>query len=99
MLTDLMMPGLDGSRLIDEVKNLSPQTPAILLSGKVQIYDRDTRADVFLAQGNVRTGRTAGAHPPAAGAQARPQARQPVNQAATSAPPKYRPRLPDSEPA
>jgi hypothetical protein len=37
--------------LIDAVKNISPQTPAILLSGKVRIYDRDTRADVFLPKG------------------------------------------------
>ena len=26
-------------------------TPAILLSGKVRIYDRDTQADVFLPKG------------------------------------------------
>ena len=51
VLTDLMMPGLDGGRLIEEIKNLSPQTPAILLSGKNKIYDRDTRADVFLPKG------------------------------------------------
>jgi CheY-like chemotaxis protein len=51
VLTDVMMPGLDGSRLIDEIKDLSPQTPAILLSGKNKIYDRDTRADVFLPKG------------------------------------------------
>jgi two-component system response regulator CpxR len=51
VLTDLIMPGLDGTKLIDEIKGISPQTPAILLSGKVKIYDRDTRADVFLAKG------------------------------------------------
>jgi len=51
VLTDVMVPSLDGSRLIDEIKNLSPQTPAILLSGKNKIYDRDTRADVFLPKG------------------------------------------------
>lgn len=51
VLTDLVMPGLDGARLIDEIKAVSPQTPAILLSGKVRIYDRDTRADVFLPKG------------------------------------------------
>jgi CheY-like chemotaxis protein len=51
VLTDLIMPGLDGTKLIDEIKKLSPQTPAILLSGKVRIYDRDTRADVFLPKG------------------------------------------------
>jgi two-component system, OmpR family, response regulator CpxR len=51
VLTDLIMPGLDGTKLIDEIKNLSPQTPVILLSGKVKIYDRDSRADVFLPKG------------------------------------------------
>jgi two-component system, OmpR family, response regulator CpxR len=51
VLTDLIMPGVDGGKLIDAVKTISPQTPAILLSGKVRIYDRDTRADVFLPKG------------------------------------------------
>jgi two-component system, OmpR family, response regulator CpxR len=51
VLTDLIMPGVDGTRLIDEIKGLSPHTPAILLSGKVKMYDRDTRADVFLTKG------------------------------------------------
>ena len=51
VLTDLIMPGFDGTRLIQEIKALSPQTPAILLSGKVRIYDRDTQADVFLPKG------------------------------------------------
>ena len=51
VLTDLVMPGFDGSRLIQEIKALSPETPAILLSGKIRIYDRDTQADVFLPKG------------------------------------------------
>jgi two-component system response regulator CpxR len=51
VLTDLTTPGLDGSKLIEEIKNLSPQTPAILLAGKVKLYDRDTKADVFLPTG------------------------------------------------
>ena len=54
VLTDLVMPGVDGSKLIDAIKTLSPQTPAILLSGKVRIYDRDTRADVFLPKACMR---------------------------------------------
>jgi len=45
VLTDLTMPGLDGSKLIEEIKSLSPHTPAILLSGKIKMYD--TKADVF----------------------------------------------------
>lgn len=51
VLTDLVMPGLDGTKLVEAIKDLSPQTPAILLSGKVRMYDRDTRADVFLPKG------------------------------------------------
>jgi two-component system, OmpR family, response regulator CpxR len=51
VLTDLVMPGVDGSRLIDEIKNLSPQTPALLVSGRVKLYAQDTRADVFLPKG------------------------------------------------
>ena len=51
VLTDLIMPGVDGTRLIDEIKAISPATPAVLFSGKIKIYDRDTRADVFLPKG------------------------------------------------
>ena len=51
VLTDLIMPGYDGTKLIEQIKAISPQTPAILLSGKVRIYDRDTQADVFLSKG------------------------------------------------
>jgi two-component system response regulator CpxR len=51
VLSDLIMPGVDGSRVVEEVKAISPETPAILLSGKVRIYDRDTHADVFLPKG------------------------------------------------
>jgi CheY-like chemotaxis protein len=51
VLTDLVMPGIDGSKLVQSVKDISPQTPAILLSGKVKIYEQETGADVFLAKG------------------------------------------------
>jgi two-component system response regulator CpxR len=51
VLTDLIMPGVDGSKLIEEVKDMSPETPAILLSGTVKIYEQETSADVFLAKG------------------------------------------------
>src|SRR5579871_6883703 len=51
VLTDLVMPDLDGIALIDRIKTISPGTPAILFSGKVKIYDRDTRADIFLPKG------------------------------------------------
>ncbi len=51
VLSDLVMPGLDGHKLIEEIKKICPQTPAILFSGKVKIYERDLRADVFLPKG------------------------------------------------
>jgi len=51
VLADLLMPEMDGGKLIDEIKAISPQTPAILLSGKVKLYDGETRADVFLPKG------------------------------------------------
>src|SRR5919201_1937395 len=51
VLTDLVMPEVDGTELIEKIKAISPQTPAILFSGKIRIYERDTRADVFLPKG------------------------------------------------
>ena len=51
VLSDLIMPGLDGTAVIDHVKAISPQTPAILFSGTIKVYERDTRADVFLPKG------------------------------------------------
>jgi len=51
VIADMAMPGLDGPQLIAKIKDLSPQTPAILISSKVRIYDHDSRADVFLTKG------------------------------------------------
>jgi two-component system response regulator CpxR len=51
VIADMAMPGLDGPQLIAKIKDLSPQTPAILISSKVRIYDHDSKADVFLTKG------------------------------------------------
>ena len=51
VLADLIMPGFDGSNLVEQIKSISPETPAILLSSKVRSYDRQTPADVFLSKG------------------------------------------------
>jgi two-component system, OmpR family, response regulator CpxR len=51
VLTDLVMPGMDGTELVAHIKALSPQTPAILFSGKIRVYERETQADVFLPKG------------------------------------------------
>jgi len=51
VLSDLLMPGVDGATLVDKIKSSSPETPAILFSGRVRAYEKDTRADVFLPKG------------------------------------------------
>ena len=51
VLTDLVMPGMDGTELVAAVKAIAPEIPAILFSGKIRVYERDTLADVFLPKG------------------------------------------------
>jgi two-component system response regulator CpxR len=51
VLSDLVMPDFDGASLVGKIKDISPETPAILFSGKIKIYDKDTRADIFLPKG------------------------------------------------
>jgi len=51
VLSDLIMPGLDGTELIAHIKSEAPCLPAILFSGKIKVYEKDTRADVFLPKG------------------------------------------------
>ena len=51
VIADMAMPGLDGPQLIAKIKELAPQTPAILISSKARIYDHDSKADVFLSKG------------------------------------------------
>ena len=48
VIADLMLPDLDGARLIEAVKIASPQTPAILLSTRLNLFEYETHADVFL---------------------------------------------------
>jgi CheY-like chemotaxis protein len=51
VLSDLIMPGIDGAGLVQKIKDVSPEVPAILFSGKIRVYEQDTRADVFLPKG------------------------------------------------
>lgn len=52
VMADLMMPKLNGARLIDQLKEISPQTPAILFSGVVSYCADDHKADCFLPKGS-----------------------------------------------
>jgi two-component system response regulator CpxR len=51
ILADLMMPGLDGAELVQQIKAVSPETPAIIFSGKIRMCDKDLQADLFLPKG------------------------------------------------
>ncbi len=51
VLADLMMPKLSGARLIDQIKAISPHTPALLVSGSVNCCGEDTLADGWLPKG------------------------------------------------
>ncbi|HEY0564877.1 MAG TPA: response regulator [Terriglobales bacterium] len=53
VLSDLMMPDLNGAELVKQVKEMSPSTPAILFSGKIRTYDEGTHADIFLPKGTA----------------------------------------------
>jgi CheY-like chemotaxis protein len=51
VLSDWGMPEMDGAELVERIKARSPDTPAILFSGRVKVYEKETRADLFLAKG------------------------------------------------
>ena len=51
VLTDLMMPKLSGARLIDRLKAISPDTPALLFSGSVNCCTEESLADGWLPKG------------------------------------------------
>ena len=45
------MPGLDGASWWRKSRRFRPATPAILFSGKIRVYEKDMRADIFLPKG------------------------------------------------
>jgi len=51
LLSDLIMPQMDGNELVRRAKDMHPQLPALIVSGTVTAYDRAGRADVFLPKG------------------------------------------------
>ena len=51
VLTDLLMPEMDGADLIRKMKEINPDIPAIIFSGKIKMYDKDMPANIFLPKG------------------------------------------------
>lgn len=51
VLSDLLMPQMDGNELVRRMKEFMPEVPMILLSGTVKAFDRASHADAFLPKG------------------------------------------------
>jgi two-component system response regulator CpxR len=51
LLSDLILPQMDGNELIRRAKQLLPGLPALLISGTVTSFDRAAAADAFLPKG------------------------------------------------
>ncbi len=52
VLAELVMPKHGGGKLIDQLKAISPATPAIVFTGAASACSDDTLADVFLSKAN-----------------------------------------------
>lgn len=52
VVSDLVMPGMDGNELVRRMKEIAPEIPMILISGSVKTFDHTNRADAFLPKGS-----------------------------------------------
>lgn len=51
VVSDLVMPQMDGNEMIRRMKHCSPEVPMMLISGTVKQFERANRADAFLPKG------------------------------------------------
>jgi two-component system, OmpR family, response regulator CpxR len=51
VLSDLIMPQMDGNELVRRMKSIAPEVPTIILSGSVKNFERASSADAFLPKG------------------------------------------------
>jgi two-component system, OmpR family, response regulator CpxR len=51
VLSDLVMPQMDGNEMIRRMKQYAPEVPMVLISGTVKAFERANRADAFLPKG------------------------------------------------
>jgi two-component system, OmpR family, response regulator CpxR len=52
VLSDLVMPHVDGNELVRRMKEVAPEVPMILISGSVRTFDHGNSADAFLPKGS-----------------------------------------------
>ncbi len=51
LISDLLMPGMDGNELVRRAKQMHPMLPTLIVSGTVTALDRAIHADAFLPKG------------------------------------------------
>jgi CheY-like chemotaxis protein len=51
LISDLLLPGMDGNELVRRAKHMHPTLPALIVSGTVTSFDRALAADAFLPKG------------------------------------------------
>lgn len=51
LMSDVIMPQMDGNELVRRAKNFHPALPTLLVSGTVTNFDRASSADAFLPKG------------------------------------------------
>jgi CheY-like chemotaxis protein len=51
LISDLLLPGMDGNELVRRAKHIHPALPALIVSGTVTSFDRALAADAFLPKG------------------------------------------------
>ena len=51
LLSDVVLPGMDGNELARRAKLMHPTLPTLLVSGMVTNFDRGAQADAFLPKG------------------------------------------------
>lgn len=56
VLSDLVMPQMNGNELVRRLKEIAPEIPMILISGSVKTFDHGNRADAFLPKGSATPG-------------------------------------------
>jgi two-component system response regulator CpxR len=52
VLSDLVMPNMNGNEMVRRMKEMAPEIPMILISGSVKTFDHTNRADAFLPKGS-----------------------------------------------
>ncbi len=53
VVSDLLLPGMDGNEMVRRMKAEAPEVPALLVSSTVKEFARASAADAFLPKGAV----------------------------------------------